>query len=930
MKKLQLLFVLLVLTAILWGEFIWDEPVWLVPGHMLNDRKYLAAEAEDGFITLWVASDELQGHIMAAKYSWSGLELWGEEQISDSDLLPLLRDCALDSEGNIIVAYSVLDNNNPLRLLKTNPDGEFIWENDFVTISNEVYGEEIEIKRGTDEGFYALLVIDIGTSINYYYFYHFDSDGEISPGWENGIEIDGYRTWEIDNEGNILFVHSNDADELLLNGYTPSGELLFGEDILLEEDYENNPFWFFVELEILENGNYLCSIENKTWLIEPNGNILWEMDKLTDFELSSGKMIAGSECFYEISESGELFKFNYEPELEWSEIITDDVAKIKKLWVADNGNFRYLENDYEISQFDYNYQLMEYSAEGELLSPDTGWYNIENISNTYQAQWLAGPEDQTLWTSLSRDDSFNQELSFVIIDSEGELITGDEAVIVDTGLDKSLKAEAMYAGEESETVLMMDTGYIDEMYSWKRLIMQRLDLDGELLGSTTGELLITGDLEKICENENSVIYWRKDNSQIHLIDLETGDLPWGETGCDLDVLGEIIEVDAAFTADGVIIFWEDAEGFKIQRIVNGIGIWGNGVSLNLPDSPDDYVRIEGNFLINIIELETNDKYYISHFTDNGVIDWSVYGGYEVRISLGKTFLASEDGLIYLRQDVDEMYNGVSIQYLSNEGDFLYGEEGIPLEHGIWEWMNGFIELEDAFAFIKFDNSTEEPANFQSYSLDGSILQEETALSGTGFCRIVDVTIVEEGLIIMMTEECELFKNLKIGYYDFNGNLNSIAGDNPVVIYEDYAHYCSMANAMYDNKFYFCWQTMLNFEYCSMGSFGTEVLAQGWEIPIVSNDGSAIPGYKPGLLLSPNPFNPDVHISWSGIDNQKDCTLAIYNVKGQKIYQEKIIGQKCETMWNGRNANGKLVSSGIYLFEIKAEEEAITKKGLLLK
>ena len=84
---------------------------------------------------------------------------------------------------------------------------------------------------------------------------------------------------------------------------------------------------------------------------------------------------------------------------------------------------------------------------------------------------------------------------------------------------------------------------------------------------------------------------------------------------------------------------------------------------------------------------------------------------------------------------------------------------------------------------------------------------------------------------------------------------------------------------------------------------------------------------------PNPFNPSTTIEFS-IQHDSNVELTIYNLKGQKVKQlinEQISGGQHSIVWNGDDATGDSVSSGIYYYQLNAngKTEAV-KKCLLLK
>lgn len=84
--------------------------------------------------------------------------------------------------------------------------------------------------------------------------------------------------------------------------------------------------------------------------------------------------------------------------------------------------------------------------------------------------------------------------------------------------------------------------------------------------------------------------------------------------------------------------------------------------------------------------------------------------------------------------------------------------------------------------------------------------------------------------------------------------------------------------------------------------------------------------------TPNPFNPSTTIRFS-IPNDGFATLAIYNIAGQKIRElisGNIIAGKHSVVWDGRDANGLSVSSGIYFSRLTMGERTASGKMILVK
>lgn len=91
----------------------------------------------------------------------------------------------------------------------------------------------------------------------------------------------------------------------------------------------------------------------------------------------------------------------------------------------------------------------------------------------------------------------------------------------------------------------------------------------------------------------------------------------------------------------------------------------------------------------------------------------------------------------------------------------------------------------------------------------------------------------------------------------------------------------------------------------------------------------------GLNLTnyPNPFNPTTGFSFS-LAEQSRVSLSIYNIKGQKVKQlvaNTFAAGKQSITWNGSDDSGNPVSSGVYYYRLKVNDEYdLIQKCLLLK
>ncbi|MCK4857382.1 MAG: T9SS type A sorting domain-containing protein, partial [candidate division Zixibacteria bacterium] len=83
---------------------------------------------------------------------------------------------------------------------------------------------------------------------------------------------------------------------------------------------------------------------------------------------------------------------------------------------------------------------------------------------------------------------------------------------------------------------------------------------------------------------------------------------------------------------------------------------------------------------------------------------------------------------------------------------------------------------------------------------------------------------------------------------------------------------------------------------------------------------------------PNPFNPSTVVEYS-LKRSANVSFEVYNVLGQKVRHYDLGRQMYGShrlTWDGYDNNGKLVSSGVYFYRLKAGDYTETKKMLLLR
>ena len=101
--------------------------------------------------------------------------------------------------------------------------------------------------------------------------------------------------------------------------------------------------------------------------------------------------------------------------------------------------------------------------------------------------------------------------------------------------------------------------------------------------------------------------------------------------------------------------------------------------------------------------------------------------------------------------------------------------------------------------------------------------------------------------------------------------------------------------------------------------------------------SLLPQENALLANYPNPFNPETWIPYQ-LATPADVTLTIYNIQGRVVRDLDLGHQRAgryhtrsrAAYWDGKNAVGEPVASGVYFYTLKAGDFSATRKMLIRK
>jgi len=103
----------------------------------------------------------------------------------------------------------------------------------------------------------------------------------------------------------------------------------------------------------------------------------------------------------------------------------------------------------------------------------------------------------------------------------------------------------------------------------------------------------------------------------------------------------------------------------------------------------------------------------------------------------------------------------------------------------------------------------------------------------------------------------------------------------------------------------------------------------------ASDGSAQPLLPDEFVLEanyPNPFNPQTTIEF-GLPRDAEVRLEVYNLLGQCVtilVDGHLSAGRHRIDWDGTDADGQPVASGVYLYRLTADSFVSTRKMVLLK
>ncbi|MCF7913029.1 MAG: T9SS type A sorting domain-containing protein [Candidatus Cloacimonetes bacterium] len=930
--KLSALFIILLLSTMLFAQTRWDEDCQLLE----SDYQYWrdSFSGEDVSYYCWVEESETGYQIKVQGVSTDQEFIWAEPVIQATGTeYPDEAEITLDNADNIYLYWH--DNSYPDSLVnkyvqKISVSGDLIWGNAGQQIDLESINN-VEILSDNAGGLYIQ---------RYTEFWHLDENGSIIDGWEDGIDTgsstglrrvvtengdlaifkkvvddeqslryfqiisgDGIEQYpgeglycgagssyqadllRIDDEYMIAWVNS---DTILSNKILSEGEFLYPEPQILGEAGNGNQYY-----GILNQGeNYYLCLNN-------NDQNTLRLDKYDD----AWQFIAtGSELSY------------YDP--------------LRYMQVKPDGNILILASDM------YNLILVEYNESGELISPETGWMEFIGNYNSYDVK---GDQAGNCYVTSEVLDA-NDQVGFCvqILNNESELIFDNNGLLFCQQKKIVPKDSRIIALEDKTAIFWTETTDTSS-----RVMIQYLDEDGNALLPEGGlQLLynndyqhyfqyIYGDKTSILVKETGSIDWFEDDyTNFHNIILDEEPwLAWGENGLNWEGAEIERELHALRNDEGNIFFyWQNYEEETRAQLIedcefvlpddHSAGI-GYGTILTIKD--------------NYVTYESGDNILLTLWDENYEPLWeeSVWltgvGYYDAA-----TFEYVEDGNLvkyWVSHECDIMHEyswKIKKQIISASGEKLLGPFALEI------YDNGDVKIKDFFYIEEPEQigvvcGEENEFLLKYMTMSGELISDEfitfEELDGRSFDEISSQNSM---LMVQTSFWTDSGVQSGICIYDLLGNsIAGLPGADFSVPSESFYDLC------FDEEYiYYCWRTIHLPDYIYSGGF--DAYAQQISLPVNGIGSEQLPAINMELKTYPNPFNPEVKISWQLAELCEDSRLAVFNIKGQKVREYSVNVKAGQVVWNGRNAYNEQCASGIYLLMLQSGDIKQSAKVLMLK
>jgi len=958
MKKLFLLLALCILVN-LSGFISWEESGKLVrPEANLNYSGAVTTLSDGSFMLLW--SDAANGgqQMKIQKVSDSGDIEWAEPLlVVDEELYyPNGEMICETSSGDIVIAWH---ERNPMlmRFQRFDIAGNRMWGDHGITINPTAfyYRSMWDMISSEEDGVFVSWVY-----CDTVYGLFLEEDGSIGENWSesgellltgsmnNNIEMikDGYG-------GIIIGSLSEEGTELFLQRFDINANLLWGiNGIVFYELGSEDDF----ALLNWEEGEYAIVVRqnNQFWvnMIDASGGLQYIVMQL----VGEASMNPSNEGFLAVHTSDDklgliwkegegettnlvLQKSAIGCELEWEETnylfpCYPGLVRHINLLADDDGGLRVFLKVYDDDLLLY----FHYDSDGDLLSGEEP-VTVGNShlcpygSNEFKIGITESEVTGIFWT-YSSDDEADDVIRFQYMDSEDNIVFEEGGVTLHSVLSGTTNHSHLDTNGESSIIAWEDTRFEPE-----QIYLQLVnDYSGENGFSEFGIPLTDRperdqDLKSTCfsnDGETFCVGFTTDDTDsydeycgVQIMDL-AGNRLLADEGLLFNIEDETcLDVSVGAYEDGFAIGWSTYNNdymnsettLHLEWIIDNVPVWGGGMEIiNTNEGDIMGLNLAGDIVIWVNRYFPTNQIKVLRLDDNGqpAAGWEAEG-----LEIGDSDIYQDlevidcaEGVLVFWMECNNQICSYKGQYVSNAGEILWEDNGHEfLPSTMYPDDVQFYEDE---IYILYNNGMTNELVIDKYDMDGNAVWSEELTVNEGTCYS-SLDIWQDIMVVYWTDMDN--DDLYAKIFNTDGSLVAGVPEEGIIVCE-HSYEQNLVGSVIDDA-----GSSIALWRDNRGAFLSEpdpaLYIQKIDLTTLAvSEENIDESHLVQISNYPNPFTGSTILRCDLPREVKDAQIDIYNIRGQKV--RSLPAARNEVEWDCRNAAGKLVGAGIYLYQLTGD------------